>query len=204
MRYIWPLCQRKCRSGFCAAECSCPATLEAVCGYTPVSFLLAWRENRLLYMHRQSCKAPNPYSEIPSLIRVQLLMLYAASLILNTPLLLSPGSCSWSPQGSYKSNFRTYSNFWCWGDENSPSAHSQRISWSKVRSFIGLTSVVSYMITCHQKTYSNISPAIPFALCWARHNAYLWMHLVLPICRYSLTWFMTLPDINQWSWDVLL
>lgn len=161
-------------------------------------------KKRLLYMHRQSGKAPNPHSEIPSLIQVQLLMSYAASLALNTSLLLSPGSYSWSPQGSYKGNFRTYSNFWCWGDENSPSACSQRISRSKVRSFIGLTVVVSYMFTFQQKPYSNISPAVLFAAYWAGHNAYLWMHSVLPICRCWLTWFITLPDINQWSWNVLL
>lgn len=68
------------------------------------------------------------------------LNIFCCFLSLNTPLLLSPGFCSWTSQGSYKSNFRTYSNFWCWGDENSPSAHSQRISSSKVRSFLLLTS----------------------------------------------------------------
>lgn len=48
----------------------------------------------------------------------------------------SPGSCSWFSQGSHKSNFRTYSNFWSWGDENSTSAHSKRISWPQVMSLL--------------------------------------------------------------------
>jgi len=92
LKYICPLCQRTCRRGFCAAEGRHPDPLEAVSGYTLVSFLLPWRENR----HRQSRKAPSPHSEIPSLTGVQLLMLYAASLALNTPLLLLPGSCGCS------------------------------------------------------------------------------------------------------------
>lgn len=125
-----------------------------------VLLLLPWGKIRFLYIHRQSCKVPNPHEEILSLTQVQLLMCHAVSPALNTTLLFSSGSCSWFSQGSHKSNVRTYSNLWSWGDENSTSAHSKRFSWPQVMSLIGLISVLSYMITWHQKTYSNISPVI--------------------------------------------
>lgn len=58
------------QEGMDCAEGSRPAALDALCGYTPGSFLLLWRENGFFYVRGQSCKAPNPHSEIPSLTQV--------------------------------------------------------------------------------------------------------------------------------------
>lgn len=58
------------QEGMDCAEGSRPAALDALCGYPLGSFLLLWRENRFLYVRGQSCKAPNPHSEIPSLTQV--------------------------------------------------------------------------------------------------------------------------------------
>lgn len=138
-------------------------------------------------MHRHSCKASKPHREIPRLTEVQLLTWCAISLALNTPLLLSPGFCSWFSQGPHKSNFRTSSNFWSWGDENSTSAHSKRVSHPQVMSFIGLTSVLSYVITWHQKTYNSISPVI-LLQCVGPGTGALWMYSLVPGLYLCQTW----------------
>lgn len=145
-------------------------------------------------MHRQSHKAPNPWSENLNVIWGHLLT-YIASSALNTPLLLFPESRSWYSHGFHQSNFRTYSSSWCWGDENSPAACAQSISWSKV---ICLRSFCTD--TCHQ---NNISP-VRYSLCrvLAQSQCLFWMHSILPICKCSLIWFLVLPDIDQSSWDV--
>lgn len=169
------------------AEDGCPAIQVTVCDYSPGSFLLPWGKIRLLYMPRLFCKAPNPHREIPSLTRVQLLTCCALSPALNTTLIFSLGSCSWFSQGSHKSNFRACSNFWSWGDENSTSAHSKRISWPQVMSLIALTSVLSYMITWNWKTYSNTSPVV-LLQCVGPGTVTLWMYSLVPGLNLCQTW----------------
>lgn len=111
----------------------------------------------------------------------------AVSPALNTTLLFSPGSCSCFSQGSHKSNFRACSNFWSWGDEDSTSAHSKRISWPQVMSLIALTSVFSYLITWNQKTYSNISPVI-LLQCVGPGTVTLWMYSLVSGLYPCQTW----------------
>lgn len=123
------LWKRNCRREFCAAAGSHWATLEAAHGF----FSLNQEEKHAQTVLQNSESMEwDPESDVKPP-----LTLYFASLALNTPLLFSPGSRSWCPQGSHKSNFRTYSNFRCRGDENSLAAHSQRISRPKVRCFTG-------------------------------------------------------------------